>query len=214
MTRNPLITGKFGLYDNMSGHCKHCGHDACMCVTQPRDRIFVPDVEAEAIDFRKYKHIADGVSLAFARRLASELLETRELNAKLVERMLASDDDSHVGACDCLCKTPDIQFHRKGCRYRLISERNEAIARADKAEARIHELTQGDPCWYDMSEADAFRMWAEDKKLLKSKDVQIVELENKLNIAKDMLRSVRGMTYIAHNELSERIDETFKQLSE
>jgi hypothetical protein len=41
------------------------------------------------------------------------------------ERLIAPDSDSVVGSCDCNCKTPDIRYHRKGCRYRLITERDQ-----------------------------------------------------------------------------------------
>lgn len=36
-------------------------------------------------------------------------------------------------------------------------------AQLEAAKARITELTQGDPGWYDMSEADAFRLWKKDR---------------------------------------------------
>lgn len=48
-----------------------------------------------------------------------------------------------------------------------------ALSGLTEAQARIKELTQGDPAWYDMSEADAFRMWAEDRK-------KLAELEQRL----------------------------------
>lgn len=49
--------------------------------------------------------------------------ETIELLSK---RLMADDSDSTVGACNCLTKSPDIQYHKKGCKYRLIVERDEA----------------------------------------------------------------------------------------
>jgi hypothetical protein len=36
------------------------------------------------------------------------------------------DSDSIVASCDCLTKTDEVKFHRKGCKYRLIQERNSA----------------------------------------------------------------------------------------
>jgi len=35
------------------------------------------------------------------------------------------DDDSIVGSCQCMTKTPEIQHHKPGCKYRLICERDE-----------------------------------------------------------------------------------------
>lgn len=40
--------------------------------------------------------------------------------------LLANDSDSIIGSCNCLTKTPDIKFHKKGCKYRLIMERDAA----------------------------------------------------------------------------------------
>lgn len=36
------------------------------------------------------------------------------------------NSDGIIGACNCLTKTPDIEHHKKGCKYRLIAERNSA----------------------------------------------------------------------------------------
>lgn len=36
------------------------------------------------------------------------------------------DDDSIIASCDCLTKTPAIEHHKKGCKYRLIVERDNA----------------------------------------------------------------------------------------
>lgn len=32
--------------------------------------------------------------------------------------------DSIVASCNCNTKTPEVKYHAKGCKYRLISERN------------------------------------------------------------------------------------------
>lgn len=37
-----------------------------------------------------------------------------------------------IGSCDCLTKTPDIKYHKPGCKYRLISERNDARSEAGR----------------------------------------------------------------------------------
>jgi len=41
--------------------------------------------------------------------------------------------DSIVGSCNCLTKSPDHTFHRPGCKYRLICERDEARRVAEEA---------------------------------------------------------------------------------
>ena len=68
----------------------------------------------------------------FARTLERELAEARELN-------LSDDSDIIVGSCNCLTKTPVIQHHKRGCKYRLIVERNEAREQRDRlADCLIH----------------------------------------------------------------------------
>ena len=41
---------------------------------------------------------------------------------------MINDLISIIGTCECLTKTPDIRYHKKDCRYRIISERNTALA--------------------------------------------------------------------------------------
>lgn len=60
--------------------------------------------------------------------------------AKARERLIAPDSDSPVAACNCLIKTPDPQFHRAGCRYRLITERDEARERIAELEGLADAL--------------------------------------------------------------------------
>lgn len=38
------------------------------------------------------------------------------------------DNDGIIGSCNCLTKTPLIEHHKKGCKYRLISERDQLQA--------------------------------------------------------------------------------------
>lgn len=38
--------------------------------------------------------------------------------------LLANDSDSIAGSCNCLTMSPDIRYHKRGCKYRLISERD------------------------------------------------------------------------------------------
>ena len=52
--------------------------------------------------------------------------DLREINTSLRTNLLAPDDDSIAGSCNCLAKTLEVSFHKKGCRYRLIMERDQA----------------------------------------------------------------------------------------
>lgn len=52
--------------------------------------------------------------------------EFEVLIPKIKDCLFADDSDCIVGSCNCLAKTPDIKFHKKGCKYRLIMERDAA----------------------------------------------------------------------------------------
>ncbi len=57
--------------------------------------------------------------------LRSELAELKARSAEFLAHIASKvESDSTVGSCDCLTKTPDIEYHKPGCRYRLIVERN------------------------------------------------------------------------------------------
>lgn len=60
--------------------------------------------------------------------LERQLAEAREL-------LDADDSDSPVAACNCSTKSPELKFHKRGCKYRLIVERDEA-REARKVSAR------------------------------------------------------------------------------
>lgn len=67
------------------------------------------------------------ISPDFARRLERERDEAREQIQSIHkhdQRRLESD--SIVGSCDCLTKTPEVKYHKPGCKYRILSERDEA----------------------------------------------------------------------------------------
>ena len=50
------------------------------------------------------------------------------------------DSDSIVASCDCLTKTNEVKYHKPGCKYRLIFERDEARGIAEQAVAGIDKL--------------------------------------------------------------------------
>lgn len=65
--------------------------------------------------------------------LASEsdaLREQIDLMKKHHQDQLESD--SIMASCGCLTKTNDFKYHKPGCKYRLICERNEARQNADR----------------------------------------------------------------------------------
>jgi len=41
------------------------------------------------------------------------------------------ESDSVVASCNCLTKSPDIQYHKIGCKYRLITERDSFREKAE-----------------------------------------------------------------------------------
>lgn len=63
---------------------------------------------------------------------------------ELQKKLKAPDTDSIVGSCDCGAKTPDAQYHLKGCRYRLIVERDAAVHEKDQA---VKEANRRDAKW-------------------------------------------------------------------
>ncbi len=44
------------------------------------------------------------------------------------KRIRDVEDASLVASCNCLVKSPEVRYHKPGCKYRLISERDRAIA--------------------------------------------------------------------------------------
>lgn len=88
------------------------------------------------------------------------------------------DSDSIIGSCNCLTKTNNIQYHKPGCKYRLIVERNEARNKVKELEAEIKKI--GSPyivarinAISDAILVDALRQlpenvdnWTEDHKLI------------------------------------------------
>jgi len=48
------------------------------------------------------------------------------------------DSDSIVASCDCLTKTNEVKYHKPGCKYRLICERDDARSVANELAGRIN----------------------------------------------------------------------------
>ena len=51
------------------------------------------------------------------------------------------DSDSLVASCDCLTKSPEVMYHKVGCKYRLIRERDEAREAVNTLNQRLTERT-------------------------------------------------------------------------
>jgi hypothetical protein len=76
-----------------------------------------------------------------------ELRKVAELEAQ-VRAMLKNEaskleSDSIVASCNCDTKTPEIQHHKPGCKYRLIVERDEAREKIIRIK-KSHEETELD----------------------------------------------------------------------
>lgn len=66
-----------------------------------------------------------------------ELAATRERLDPLRNRDLESD--SIVASCSCMTKTNEAHYHKPGCKYRLITERDEAREESAKFKAAYEE---------------------------------------------------------------------------
>jgi len=62
------------------------------------------------------------------------------MHKEQLKRDLASD--SVVASCNCLTRSPDIQYHAVGCKYRLTSERDELKRDNDACEGVISFLLE------------------------------------------------------------------------
>lgn len=72
----------------------------------------------------------------------------------------------------------------------------------DDLKDRVAELTQCDPAWYDASAADAFRLWAEDRKKLAAAEQQAQRMRTALEkIAACNGQDIYGHIAIARAEL-------------
>lgn len=93
------------------------------------------------------------------------------------------------------------------------------IAKALEDEARIKELTQRDPYWYDASPADAFRWWAEDRRALYAAQAEISELgkdavpRSRYRAVEREVESANAKTREIQNVAHAEIDSLISQLT-
>ena len=100
-------------------------------------------------------------------------------------------------------------------REKTIAHLHEQLAEKD---ARIKALTQGDPCWYDMNEADAFRMWAADRVKLAEKEKEVERLTqlhmSVYNEACDDLKSTFALERLLLEQKVRELEEEKEVLTE
>lgn len=72
-----------------------------------------------------------------------ECEEAQRENQRLREHCFANDSDSIVGSCNCGTKTPEIQHHKRGCKYRLIMERDQWQKCAQEQRGLIQSIIDG-----------------------------------------------------------------------
>ena len=97
--------------------------------------------------------------------LAALTAERDELR-KDKERNLESD--SIVASCDCQVKTNEIAYHKPGCKYRLICERDNALALIIGLQTDLSEIQR--IAAFDLSDMVADRIFQYCKKPLAAID--------------------------------------------
>ena len=98
-------------------------------------------------------------------KLATLAAECDELR-KDKERNLESD--SIVASCDCQVKTNEIAYHKPGCKYRLICERDNALALIIGLQTDLSEIQR--IAAFDLSDMVADRIFQYCKKPLAAID--------------------------------------------
>lgn len=69
---------------------------------------------------------------------------SREMRKQELSRL---ESDSPVAACNCLTKSPDIQYHKPGCKYRLIAERDQLRETVREQQDTIGKLSAEVQVW-------------------------------------------------------------------
>ena len=76
-----------------------------------------------------------------AKELCSEIDRLRLDLAAANKRCDADpESDSVVASCNCLTKTNEVAYHKPGCKYRLICERDAAKARCVELEGELEKV--------------------------------------------------------------------------
>lgn len=113
----------------------------------------------------------------------------------------------------------EVQHHEDANMCVKMSTLAALIAKALEDEARIKELTQRDPYWYDASPADAFRWWAEDRRALYAAQAEISELgkdavpRSRYRAVEREVESANAKTREIQNVAHAEIDSLISQLT-
>lgn len=90
--------------------------------TDARELVFAENANG----FARLDDVLDAYE--FARRLEFQCNELQNALDRRVENDAKSvQSDSVVASCNCMTKTPKVKYHAKGCKYRLICERDELL---------------------------------------------------------------------------------------
>ena len=73
-------------------------------------------------------------------------------NLLLRQKCFADDCDSVVASCNCLTKSPEVQHHKKGCKYRLIMERVTSNAEVERLRSLLPESYYSDRATFERFE--------------------------------------------------------------
>lgn len=121
--------------------CDHCGGivgQTCSCgkfieITQKHSMTTISQAARDAATAEIHEKIlfrGHHTQQAIDSETASLRQQLEEAKARDLE------SDSTIGSCNCLTKTPEVHFHKPGCKYRIISERDTAVARVTELEAQ------------------------------------------------------------------------------
>lgn len=129
--------------------------DAHVEASQAEDKDEIARLKSELGEWEISKESVEKSSRSQDQRIA-------ELEAQL-KYFRAPDTDSVVSSCDCLAKTNAIVFHHKGCRYRLISERDSLAVRVEELEAILSEHARGNVTFHLEAKGLAARLKLQER---------------------------------------------------
>lgn len=137
------------------------------------------------------------------------------MNREVCEHFVSTDnkcpkcaDESRVYMTELDTLRGELKAHKEMLEavddaWKLTNERAEA------AEQRVRELTQEDPCWYDMSVADAFRMWKADRERVRDLEAKWIyelnraeEFYTKLSRYEQAWQDVRNGVVARHSGMN------------
>jgi len=86
-------------------------------------------------DAQMIVEVLRGIVARAQRYEAQESVESKaEVEVLRAALLRECESDSVVASCNCHAKSPEIQYHKPGCKYRIIVERNNALTRIAELE--------------------------------------------------------------------------------